>query len=138
MVTARMVAVLLLSSQWLLHRMPVTYFNMEIGPDTSPMSTMQYRARTRRKNAVRAASRKARRAQMQQAEELFRRCLDMAPCDGRAYVGLGRILVDAQRYGEAVKLYEEGVRLTGMPRAPLTPFHCAQCPRQQQDARPAD
>lgn len=138
MITARMVAALLLSSQWLLHPMPVAYLSMEIGPDISPISAMQYRARTRRKNAVRAASRKARRAQMQQAEELFRRCLDMAPCDGRAYVGLGRILVDVQRYGEAFKLYEEGVRLTGMPRPPLTQSHCAPRRRQQHDARPVD
>ena len=104
----------------------------------SPISAMQYRARTRRKNAVRAASRKARRAQMQRAEELFRRCLDMAPCDGRAYVGLGRILVDAQRYGEAVKLYEEGVRLTGMPPRSLTQSQCAQRRRRNHDARPVD
>lgn len=38
----------------------------------------------------------------------------MAPSDGRAYVGLGRILVDQRRFGEAVKLYEEGTRLTGV------------------------
>ena len=32
--------------------------------------------------------------------------------DGRAYVGLGRLLVRQRRYGEAQALYEDGARMT--------------------------
>lgn len=63
--------------------------------------------------AIRSRDPKERTDLIQQSEAQFRSCMDMAPVDGRAYVGVGRILVDQRRFGEAVKLYEEGTRLTG-------------------------
>jgi hypothetical protein len=53
----------------------------------------------------------------------------MAPSDGRAYVGLGRILVEQRRFGETIALYEEGTRLTGVVLPLITPYlpWCASC-----------
>ena len=74
---------------------------------------MQYRARIERQKAMRYGRSKERAAAIVKAEGLLRRCLEMDPCDGRAYVSLGRIYVMQQRYREARDLYKEGTRLTG-------------------------
>ena len=41
--------------------------------------------------------------------------LEMDATDGRAYVGLGKILVAQRRHEEARKVYEEGAAATGGP-----------------------
>ena len=79
----------------------------------SLVSRMQYRARMERQKAVRYRSSKERAAAIAKAESLLRQCLEKDPCDGRAYVSLGRIYVMQQRYREARDLYKEGTRLTG-------------------------
>jgi cytochrome c-type biogenesis protein CcmH/NrfG len=76
---------------------------------------MQYRARIERQKAMRYGSPKERAASIAKAEELLRQCLEKDPCDGRAYVSLGRIYVMQQRFQEAKDLYKEGTRLTGAP-----------------------
>lgn len=75
---------------------------------------MQFHARQYRIRAFRQSNRKRRMEKLQKAEELFRECLSISPNDGRAYVSLARILMDQQRFDEAVKLYEDGVRMTGL------------------------
>ena len=37
----------------------------------------------------------------------------MDPTDGRAYVGLGKLLVQQKRFEEARKLYDDGAAATG-------------------------
>jgi len=71
-----------------------------------------FHARQYRIRAFRQSNRKRRMEKLQKAEELFRECLSISPNDGRAYVSLARILMDQQRFDEAVKLYEDGVRMT--------------------------
>lgn len=39
--------------------------------------------------------------------------LQKDPSDGRAYVGLGKLLLKQRRFDEARKLYEEGCAATG-------------------------
>lgn len=75
---------------------------------------MQYRARVERQKALRSRSAAVRAAAIAKAEELLRLCLAKDPCDGRAYVSLGRVYLMQQRFQEAKELYEEGTRLTGM------------------------
>ena len=82
------------------------------------LSRMQYRARIERQKAMRYGSPKERAAAILKAEELLRRCLEKDPCDGRAYVSLGRIYVMQQRFQEAKDLYKEGTRLTGADTCP--------------------
>ena len=41
--------------------------------------------------------------------------LEMDATDGRAYVGLGKVLVAQRRHEEARKVYEEGAAATGGP-----------------------
>ncbi len=40
----------------------------------------------------------------------------MDPTDGRAYVGLGKLLVQQKRFEEARKLYDDGAAATGTHR----------------------
>jgi len=47
-----------------------------------------------------------------QAEKAFRRCLQLNPLDGRAYVGLGTLLQNQRRYTEANDIYEEATTVT--------------------------
>ena len=44
---------------------------------------------------------------------LCRRCQALFPEDGRPYVSLGKLMVQQQRYDEALALYEEGCTATG-------------------------
>ena len=41
------------------------------------------------------------------------RCQALFPEDGRPYVSLGKLMVQQQRYDEALALYEEGCTATG-------------------------
>lgn len=68
-----------------------------------------------RQQAWRSPSAAQRRQLSAQAEVLCRRVLEMDATDGRAYVGLGKILVAQRRHEEARKVYEEGAAATGGP-----------------------
>lgn len=83
-------------------------------PDRVLLERVQYRARLERQKALRHGSPKVRAAALAKAIELLQQCLAMDPCDGRAYVSLGRIYLIQQRFREARALYEEGTRLTGL------------------------
>lgn len=58
-----------------------------------------------------------RRALLRESEEGLRRCLDTDPTDPRAYVSLGKILLQQKRYDEARKLYADGTSNTGAAAA---------------------
>ena len=95
---------------------------------------LQYRAKRKQLAARSSRTAQERLAAVQAAEAIYRRCLTAAPrgmadclrgfqfesyqlmtpasLDGRAYVGLGRLLVRQRRYGEAQALYEDGSRMT--------------------------
>eukprot|EP00887_Chlorella_sp_A99_P006541 scaffold3.g6541.t1 len=78
-----------------------------------PAPPPQYRARQTRIAANRSPGAEERAALLAEAEAALRRCLAMDPEDGRAYVSLGKILVQQRRYDEAATLYEEGSTATG-------------------------
>ena len=86
--------------------------------DGSPTSVLQYRSRMARQQAWRSPSAAQRRHLSAQAEVLCRRVLEMDATDGRAYVGLGKVLVAQRRHEEARKVYEEGAAATGRPFKP--------------------
>ena len=75
---------------------------------------MVYRARGYTQQAYMAKSPAGRRPLFDQAEVAFRRCLEWDLTDGRAYVGLGKLLVRSRKFQEARELYEEGTRMVGM------------------------
>lgn len=72
-----------------------------------------YRARQMRISAGRATTSEERKRWVRESEAALRRCLEMDPEDGRAYVSLGKILVQQRRYEEAAALYESGSAATG-------------------------
>ena len=72
-----------------------------------------YRARQTKIEARRAPNTSDRTKLLREAEAALRRCLDMDPEDGRAYVTLGKLMVQQRRYKEALALYETGSAATG-------------------------
>lgn len=74
---------------------------------------MQYRARQGRIAASRATDANDQARLLREVEASLRRCLDMDPEDGRAYVSLGKLLCQQKRYDEALALYEAGSATTG-------------------------
>jgi tetratricopeptide (TPR) repeat protein len=60
-----------------------------------------------------AADNNERRRLLRESEAGLRLCLDTDPTDPRAYVSLGRILLQQKRYDEARKLYADGTSNTG-------------------------
>ena len=79
-------------------------------------SDLQYRARLSRNAAFRASSNKEKTRRQKECESTLRRVLAMDPTDGRAYVGLGKLLVQQKRFEEARKLYDDGAAATGTHR----------------------
>ncbi len=77
---------------------------------------LQYRARLSRNAAFRASSNKEKTRRQKECESTLRRVLAMDPTDGRAYVGLGKLLVQQKRFEEARKLYDDGAAATGTYR----------------------
>jgi hypothetical protein len=77
---------------------------------------LQYRARLSRNAAFRASSNKEKSRRQKESESTLRRVLAMDPTDGRAYVGLGKLLVQQKRFEEARKLYDDGAAATGINR----------------------
>jgi tetratricopeptide (TPR) repeat protein len=77
------------------------------------LSHPQYRARQTRIDADSRPDPDDRARLFRDAEVALRRCLDLDPEDGRAYVSLGKILVQSRRFNEAMALYEEGSTATG-------------------------
>eukprot|EP00471_Norrisiella_sphaerica_P007122 CAMPEP_0184491842 /NCGR_PEP_ID=MMETSP0113_2-20130426/21496_1 /TAXON_ID=91329 /ORGANISM="Norrisiella sphaerica, Strain BC52" /LENGTH=554 /DNA_ID=CAMNT_0026876383 /DNA_START=262 /DNA_END=1926 /DNA_ORIENTATION=- len=71
-----------------------------------------FRARLERRNFRKQPDGSIREQSSLFSEKVFRRCLSMAPMDGRAYVGLGTLLMNQKRVTEAEELYEEGTRMT--------------------------
>ena len=76
---------------------------------------LQYRARLIRNAAFRASSGKEKMRRQKEAESLLRRVLSMDATDGRAYVTLGKLLLQQKRIEEARKLYDDGAAATGTP-----------------------
>lgn len=74
---------------------------------------LQYRARLSRNAAFRASSGKEKAKRQKDAETTLRRVLTMDPTDGRAYVTLGKLLLEQKRIEEARKLYDDGAAATG-------------------------
>lgn len=74
---------------------------------------MQYSARQSRVNAFRASSSAQKFSAQKAAETTLRRVLTMDATDGRAYVSLGKLLVQQRRFDEARKLYDDGATATG-------------------------
>ena len=72
-----------------------------------------YRARQTRIGAQRATDPNDRARLLREAEAALRKCLEMDPEDGRAYVSLGKIMVQQRRFNEALALYEAGSAATG-------------------------
>jgi tetratricopeptide (TPR) repeat protein len=72
-----------------------------------------YRARQTRIGAQRASDPNDRAKLLREAEAALRKCLDMDPEDGRAYVTLGKLMVQQRRFNEALELYEAGSAATG-------------------------
>ena len=72
-----------------------------------------YRARQTRISAQRATDPNDRAKLLREAEAALRKCLEMDPEDGRAYVSLGKIMVQQRRFNEALALYEAGSAATG-------------------------
>lgn len=75
---------------------------------------MLYRARGYSQQAYMAKNVVRRKQLFDRAEAAFRRCLEWDLADGRAYVGLGKVLVRSKRPEEARSLFEEGTRMVGM------------------------
>lgn len=73
---------------------------------------MQYRARQMRIQSNKSNS-KERSRLLREAEAILRECISMDAEDGRAYVILGKILVQQRRYDQAEALYESGCAATG-------------------------
>jgi len=71
-----------------------------------------YRARQMRIQSNRVASEKDRARLSREAENSLRECIAMDPEDGRAYVILGKILIQKRRYEEAEALYDAGCAAT--------------------------
>lgn len=80
---------------------------------TTATIILQYRARQVRIQANRATINSEQSRLNREAEAALRKCLEMDPEDGRAYVILGKMLVIQRRYDEAEALYEAGSAATG-------------------------
>ena len=74
---------------------------------------LQYRARLSRNAAFRASTGKEKSKRQKDSEATLRRVLIMDPTDGRAYVTLGKLLLQQKRIEEARKLYDDGAAATG-------------------------
>lgn len=72
-----------------------------------------YRARLSRNSAFRASTSKEKARRQKDSEAALRRVLTMDPTDGRAYVSLGKLLLQQKRIQEARKLYDDGAAATG-------------------------
>ncbi len=84
----------------------------------------QYRARLTRNAAFRASSNKERSRRQKVSESDLRRVLAMDATDGRAYVSLGKLLLQQKRIEEARKLYDDGAAATGSAPTDLTYVTC--------------
>lgn len=71
-----------------------------------------YRARQMRIMSNRSSSLKNRNKLAREAEQMLRECIDMDPEDGRAYVILGKMLIQKRRFEEAEALYDSGCAAT--------------------------
>jgi tetratricopeptide (TPR) repeat protein len=71
-----------------------------------------YRARQTRIMSNRVSSTKDRVKLAREAEQSLKKCIDMDPEDGRAYVILGKMLTQERRYDEAEALYDSGCAAT--------------------------
>lgn len=71
-----------------------------------------YRARQMRIMSNRVRSPKDRSRMARDAEKKLRECIDMDPEDGRAYVILGKMLIQKRRFDEAESLYDSGCAAT--------------------------
>jgi len=71
-----------------------------------------YRARQTRIQSNRVASSKDRARLAREAEQSLRQCIEADPEDGRAYVILGKMLIQKRRYEEAEALYDSGCATT--------------------------
>ena len=80
---------------------------------------LQYRARLSRNAALRASSGKEKTRKQKDSEAALRRVLSMDATDGRAYVALGKLLLQQKRVEEARKLYDDGAAATGIIRMPI-------------------
>jgi len=74
---------------------------------------MLHRARCARWEALRSTDFRARKALLQTSESRFRKCIEMDPQDGRAYVGLAKLIEKARRIDEARELYDQGSKAVG-------------------------
>ena len=74
---------------------------------------LQYRARLSRNAAFRASTGKEKAKRQKDSEAALRKVLVMDPTDGRAYVTLGKLLLQQKRIEEARKLYDDGAAATG-------------------------
>lgn len=75
----------------------------------------QYRGRHSRNSAFRADDSSGKHRAQKYAETTLRRVLSLDATDGRAYVSLGKLLVQQRRFDEARKLYDDGTTATGGP-----------------------
>ena len=66
-----------------------------------------------RRQGVIATDADQREKMFRQAEASYQRILSMDPTDGRAYVGLGRLLEIERRYDDARRLLEDGCAVAG-------------------------
>lgn len=71
-----------------------------------------YRARQMRIMSNRASSTRDRSRLSREAEKKLRECIEMDPEDGRAYVILGKMLIQKRRFDEAEALYDSGCATT--------------------------
>ena len=74
---------------------------------------LQYRARLTRNASYRASTGQEKSKRQKDSEAALRRVLTMDPTDGRAYVTLGKLLLQQKRIEEARKLYDDGAAATG-------------------------
>ncbi|PNW79465.1 hypothetical protein CHLRE_09g416200v5 [Chlamydomonas reinhardtii] len=72
-----------------------------------------WRCRTSRIRARQTLDLNERKSLYKAAEDGLRRCLALDPADPRAYVVLGKTLVQQKRYDEARQLYQDGCANTG-------------------------
>lgn len=72
-----------------------------------------YRARSHLREAKRRKDAKGQRELYEQAEKKFRRCIELIPQDGRAYVGLAKLLQRRGQIEEARELYTQGCDAVG-------------------------
>ncbi|PNH03984.1 PsbB mRNA maturation factor Mbb1, chloroplastic, partial [Tetrabaena socialis] len=76
-----------------------------------------WRCRTARIQARQSLDAEERKTLYKAAEDGLRRCLDLDPTDARAYVVLGKALLQQKRFDEARALYQDGCLNTGNSNA---------------------